>query len=150
MWCSPYLSLPKVNSGMGYCFILLHPQRLKWISSSSLSSGYTLWRQEVCSSAIRNTFSVIVAVCLRTLTQLSSGAWRIRPRFDPVCYSFVRTVLSLSATAEHDEWAEWSVKAVFSLITLRCLIRARVSALAPSLSLSAAWSCDSQSAEEEP
>lgn len=32
----------------------------------------------------------------------------------------------LYAGAEHDEWAEWSVKAVFSLITLRCLIRARV------------------------
>lgn len=71
---SPRLPLPKVNSSVGYCFIPLHPLRLNWISGSSFSLGYTLRRQEVCGSAIRNTFTVIVPVCLQTLTQLSTGA----------------------------------------------------------------------------
>lgn len=74
----PLPLLPKVNSGMGYCFIPLHPLWLNRISSSSLSLGYTLWRQEVCNSAIRNTFSVIVPVCLQTLTQLLNEARRIK------------------------------------------------------------------------
>lgn len=60
-------------------------------------------------------------------------AWRIKHGLTElwVCYLFmhVHTVHFLCARAKHDEWAEWSVKAVFSLITLRCLIRARVCSL---------------------
>ena len=60
---------------VSYYFILCDS-----IGSQALpfSLGYTLWRQEVCSSAIRNTFSVIVPVWPRTLTQLSNRAWRIK------------------------------------------------------------------------
>lgn len=54
--------------------------------------------------------------------------------------------ISSCANVEHDEWAEWSVKAVFSLITIRCLIRARI--CAPSLWLEE--SCDSRTSKDEP
>lgn len=83
----------------------------------------------------RNTSNVIAPLCLQTLAQLLNEAWRIRSDravwvCSPACvFVHVLTVHFLCARAEHDEWAEWSVKAVFSLITLRCLIRARVCAL---------------------